>query len=409
MNLLFISQYFPPETGAGATRTEAMVKYLVKRGWDIEVISELPNYPTGKIYSDYNSVCHQSESWHGALIHRVWVWANPRSNTIQQLGIFTTYLISAILFALRKPRKYDVVYATSPPIFAAIAGAIIAKFLGSKFVLEVRDIWPDAAVDAGKIEKNSLFFKIGRHIEHWLYKTADLIIPVTKCSESIIKKRSNGTPTQVIPNGVDLENFSRVSDPIKEVDEEYDPNKFRVGYVGSLGVIHDLHTFVEAAKICEDDPQIEFIIVGDGGSRSKLEKAIELFDPQNLTWVGLKEHSKVPAYISSFDIAINPVYDAEIFESIVTVKFFEYMACGVPVITLGRGLLKEEGDRSGAAITLEPENAQILAQAIKDLKADPEKRQKMAQNARAFIQQNYSRKEAAETLSKSLKKLIDKT
>lgn len=402
--LLYISQYFYPETGAGATRSKAMVKYLSELGWDIEVISELPNYPTGKIHPDYRQKFVQSETIYNSLVHRVWVWANPRRNIFEQLGIFGSFLITSILFALFKlPKKeFDIIYATSPPIFAGLTGALISKISGAKFVLEVRDIWPDAAVDAGKIEKNSFYYRVGKFMERMIYNMADKIIPVTKHSKEIINTRGGEGKATVIYNGVDLEHFYRRKQPQEEIDEPYDPHKFRVGYVGSLGVIHDLQTFVKAAKLLEDDPDYEFVIVGDGGARNKLEQCLEELKPGNITWVGLKSHSKVPAYISSFDIAVNPVYNAKIFESIITVKFYEYLACEVPVISLANGLLKEEGDKSQAVITIEPENAEKLAETITYLKSNKELLEHMQKKASSYIGNTYSRKEQAKRLSNLL-------
>ena len=407
--ILYISQYFPPETGAGATRSEAMVKYLSELGWDIEVLSELPNYPTGKVHKGYKNKLVQSEKMYGSWVYRVWVWANPRRNIIQQLGIFGSFLVMSLLYAACRLRDkdYDIVYATSPPIFAGIAGALIAKFSKSKFVLEVRDIWPDAAVDAGKIEEDSTYYRIGQRIESWLYKRADLIIPVTEKAEDIITKRGGKHKTQVIHNGVDLDHFYHRNNPESEIDESYDKNKFRVGYVGSLGVIHDIQTFVKAAKLCEeDDDDIEFVIVGDGGSRQNLEDSLAQLNPKNLTWVGLKKHSKVPAYISSFDVAINPVYDAKIFKSIVTVKFYEYLACEVPVISMANGLHEIEGNKSKAAITLPPEHPELLAQKLKELKENGDILKEYRKHARPYIESQYSRSELAEKTSNILKNLI---
>jgi len=400
-NILYISQYFPPETGAGATRSEAMVKYLSKLGWNIDVISELPNYPTGTIHPDYCQKFAQSETMYNSVIHRVWVWANPRRNIVEQLGIFGSFLVTSVLFALLKlPRKkYDIIYATSPPIFAGLTGAIISKISGAKFVLEVRDIWPDAAVDAGKIEKNSFYYRAGQRIEQMLYKMADKIIPVTERSEEIISNRGGKGKTDVIYNGVDLEHFYQRKHPGNEIDEPYDPTQFRIGYVGSLGVIHDLQTFVKAAKLLENDPEYEFIIVGDGGARNKLVHCLEELKPENVTWVGLKNHSKVPAYISSFNVAVNPVYNAKIFESIITVKFYEYLACQVPVISLANGLLKEEGNNSGAVITIEPENPEKLAETIRYLKSNRDVLEAMRKQTLSYIGKTYSREEQAKKLS----------
>lgn len=403
--ILYISQYFPPETGAGATRSEAMVKFLKESGWDIEVISELPNYPTGNIYPGYRNVFHQQDKIHSVKINRVWVWANSRRSLREQIGIFSTFLFSSVAFALRNKQDVELVYASSPPIFAGLAGALIARILKAKFVLEIRDIWPDAAVDVGQITTSSSFYHIGHRIERWLYNKADVIIPVTHRSKEIIQSRVINTPIEVVSNGVDLSHFRRIEHPEKVIDETYDSSKFRVGYVGSLGVIHDMETFVKAAKICEEDERIEFVIIGDGRSRYKLEEAIKKINPKNLTWLGLKEHSKIPAYISTFDIAVNPVHKGKIFESIMTVKFYEYLACEVPVISLANGLMSEEGDKSGAAITIDPGNFQKLALVIKELKEQPEKLSKMSKLGRSYILNNYSRKVLAEKLSSILSKI----
>jgi glycosyltransferase involved in cell wall biosynthesis len=401
MKLLFISQYFPPETGAGSARADAMVKYLGRLGWEIDVICEIPNYPTGVTPKKYNGLYHITENRHQAKVHRVWVWANPRQSLVQQLGIFGTFLSSSIIFALKNPKNYDAVYATSPPIFVGIAGVIISKMLKTRFVIEVRDIWPDAASDEGHIDESSFFYKMGRKIESWIYKNADLIIPVTHRSEEIILQRVNHNQSCVIHNGVDLERFKVTSHHSDKKE-----NKFRVGYVGSLGVAHDLETVVKAAKLLESDPEIEFVLVGDGRNHEKLTKFLDEYKPNNLDWLGEKPHDEIPGYISGFDVGLNPIYDSEIYQTVISVKFFEYLACGIPVISMARGLQKDIGDKSGAAVTVEPENAEKLADAIRELKNDREKLRVMSANARPFVQQQFSREVMAEKLSDRLKELI---
>ena len=198
--------------------------------------------------------------------------------------------------------------------------------------------------------------------------------------------------------------FKKKTCPEAGMDEPYDSSKFRVGYVGSLGVIHDLRTFVEAAKLCEEDPDIQFVIVGDGGRNNQLKEILDEFKPENLDWLGLKKHEQVPYYISSFDVAVNPINPSQSFESIVTVKFYEYLACGVPVITCGKGLMKEIGDKSGAAITVEPKNPEQLAQKIREIKDDQQIKEKLAGSGRRFVNSKYSRKRLAKDLSAELKK-----
>ncbi len=381
-----------------------MSQYLSSDGWNVDVVCEKPNYPTGVTDDNYkDGWSHVEKKNENLTVHRIWSIANQRKNVIQQLLFFISFMISSFFYVLSNPKRYDIIYATSPPIFVGITGCLLSKILGGKFVYEVRDIWPDSAVNQIELENESLFIKTGKKIERWIYRNANLIIPVTPSAEKIIRERCNGTPTSVISNGVDLDIFNKKENPYCMMDEDYNQSKFRVGYVGSLGVIHDLKTFVEAAKLCEDDPEIQFVIVGDGGRNNRLQDIIKEFELGNLDWVGLKKYEQIPYYISSFDIALNPINPSIAFESIVTVKFYEYLACGVPVITSGRGLMKEIGDESGAAITVEPNNARELANAILRLKGDKLLLNKLSGRGRMFINDRFSRLKLASKLSKQLK------
>lgn len=405
MKILYITQYYPPEVGAGAVRSNIMSRYLSEDGWEVDVVCERPNYPTGILPDEYKSEwCYEEKVNKNLTVHRIWAIANQRKNVWEQMLFFVSFMLSSFFYVLANPKNYDIVYVTSPPIFAAISGYLLSKILKAKFVFEVRDIWPDSAVNQIDLQNESFFIRIGKQIENWLYHKAELIVPVTSAAEKIIKTRSNGTPTSVIPNGVDTDLFQRKINPQEGMDEIFDPKKFRVGYIGSLGVIHDLRTFIKAAKLCENDPEIEFVIVGDSGRNNKLQQILDEFNTGNVTWVGLKKHEQIPYYISSFDIAVNPVNPSKAFESIVTVKFYEYLACEVPVITCGKGLLKVIGDQSGAAITVEPNNPKELADAIERLKNDQHQKSTLSKNGRPFVNDKYSRQRLANNLSDCLKK-----
>lgn len=408
MNLLYLSQYYPPEIGAGAVRSKYISTFLANDSWNVDVVCEKPNYPNGILREAYINKWSYKEEVHEKLtIHRVWSAVNKRRNFFEQLWFYVSFTVSAFLYVLNHPKKYDLIYVSSPPIFIGITGVLLRKIIGSKFVFEVRDIWPDAILTQKSIKGSLLSYSFGQKLEKWIYSNADLIITVTESAEKIIKKRSGSTPVITIPNGVDIQLFNRKDQPEKTIDEFYDIQKFRVGYIGSLGFIHDLKTFVKAAKLCEDDPSIHFTIIGDGGRKNQLNDLIQNLSPNNLEWLGLKNHEKIPYYISSFDLAINPIVQSKAFESIITVKFYEYLACGTPVITCGNGSIEKIGNRSEAAITIEPENAELLAKTIKDLKSRPETLAKMSINGISFIRKNYSRETSSQKLSNELKILIE--
>lgn len=401
MKLLLLTQYFPPETGAGATRNASMARFLKQQGWDIEIVCEQPNYPMGVLLKGYQNRFYQYEEYDGMPVHRLWVWLTRRKDTVGQLLFFLSFMVSSAWYFLLNPGRYDVIYVSSPPIFPALSGWLAAKLFNAKIVLEVRDIWPDAAVDIGKFEKRSWLFYLGHKLEKWLYRHVDLIVPVTEHSERIIQKRCVSTPTEVIHNGIDPEHF------VHHI-KKHNNSVFTVGYVGSFGVIHDLETLVRAAKYCEEDPEIQFIVVGDGGRHYEFKRLINNYQPKNLIWEGLIPHEQVPEKISSFDLALNPVFPSRSFESIITVKFYEYLASSTPVISTAKGLMEIIGDKSSACITVAPQDPEAIKEKVMYFKNHPEELDEMGKAGRTFVINNFSRKKMADKLSDTLKQLIRK-
>ncbi len=377
-----------------------MTRALHASGLDVHVISEYPNYPLGVPFQGYDHPSSFQEKRYGVSVTRTWVSMNRRRNLWEQMTFYSTFMISSLVTVIGSNRQYDLVIATSPPIFGAISAALISKWFRCPFVLEVRDLWPDSAVKKELYSKNSWFIKVGQKVESWLYRQSDHVIAVTDVAEKIIQSKSGHQRTSVIWNGVNTELFNRVPPLQWPEDAKKEDHVFRVGYVGSLGQIHDIESFIKAAKAVEHDPSIEFMIVGDGGQQDQLQKLFETIQPNNVRWVGLKPHEEVPAYMSSFDLAVNPIHDSEAFRSIITVKFYEYLACEVPVICLASGVQETMAKKSAAAIVHAPGDWKSLANDILRLKKDHKALQKLQSNARPFVDAHYSRSaQAAEMVN----------
>jgi glycosyltransferase involved in cell wall biosynthesis len=407
MKILYITQYFPPETGAGATRAQAISRHFAARGWQVDVLCEFPNYPTGCIDDFYAGKWHYSHEKDGIHIQQVWVYATARENMKQQLLMFGSFVLSSLWQLIRHPRQYDLIYVSSPPISAALTGALFSRFSGIPWAFEVRDLWPDAGLGSGTFQSKTIFYRFSKALERWLYKSAALTVPVTDAAAEIVQQTQPAASTYVVNNGVDETHFRPDKPPAAPAAELHKAEGvFRVGYVGSIGIIHDFEVVVKAAVACGQDPDIEFMIVGDGSQRHKLEALIERYQPRNLRWVGLKPHEHIPDYINTFDVGLNPVRKVIAFESIVTVKFYEYLACSVPVITLGSGTLADIGARSKAAITLPPGDAPRLAETIQQLKAEPERLGQLKQAARPFVKAHFSRSALSERLANRLEALV---
>ncbi len=399
-NLLFVSQYFPPEIGAGAVRAQAIVKHLSKQGWNIDVLTETANYPLGEPFEQ----TEDHELPENVTISRVWVWMNRRETTFKKLIFFFSFAISSFFHILQKPFKYDVILVSSPPIFYAFSSVIASKILRVPVIVEIRDLWPDAAFQNDQSHE-SVWYKVGKKLEKSLYRSADHVVAVTESSANLIR-RTTTTPVTVIENGVDTDTFKPIPADQLQLDEPLTPGRFRVGFIGSLGIVHDFRTLVQAAKICEKDADIEFLIIGDGSKHHEFHEMLEQYTPENLKWFGLKQHEKVPHYISSFDVGINPIVDAPVFESIVTVKFFEFLACGTPVISAGRGAIEDISSRCEAAVIVPPGDPEALAEAIIRMKNHQNGLPELREVAQKFIGQNYDRNKLNGKYEGVLAKLI---
>ena len=402
VRLLYISQYYPPEVGAGSVRAEVMVRVLSEMGFDVDVLSEIPNYPIGELYKGYHSQWKSIEESEHGTVTRLWVKINQRQTIWQQIVFFSSFMGSSLLHLISDTKQYDVIFVSSPPIFVSITAALMSKLKGAKFVLEVRDLWPDSAIKNNLFEQKSWFIRVGRALERWLYKTADLVVAVTDESARIIEQKSGKKNTAVVYNGVDTELFQPIPSSKIQIEEKKEKGKFRVGYVGSLGLIHDMQTVIEAAKLCESNPAIEFMIVGDGVKRNEMLSYMDSIQPNNVNWVGMKSHHEIPHYISSFDVALNPIHDTEAFKSIITVKFYEYLACEVPVISLAEGAQEKISDESGAGIICPIGDANVLADTIQSLFDNPNRLKKLKKNSRPFIEKTFSRRMQAQKLADHL-------
>src|SRR6185437_9167207 len=150
LSVLIVSQYFPPEVGATQTRMQAFAEYLSARGHDVTVICEFPNHPQGVMPPEYRGRIFEDERTNGYRIIRVWVNANEEKTQRTRVAFYLSYMTLATLVAPLAGRP-DVVLATTPPLFTGAAGAAIAGSFGAPLVLDVRDLWPAAAVSLEQI------------------------------------------------------------------------------------------------------------------------------------------------------------------------------------------------------------------------------------------------------------------
>jgi colanic acid biosynthesis glycosyl transferase WcaI len=397
MRVLYLTQYYPPTIGAGAVRSATMVRTWAKRGWDIDVVTEYPVYPMGERSSQASVNQADEELPDSVHVARLPAREYDPSSFSDKLRNQLTFLWLLLLHMLKHPRRYDLIYVSSPPIFPAFGGMILKRLLQTRLTVELRDVWPDAIAPHSPLGQSPWVYRVLKYLEKLLYNQADRIVTVTPETTRMIQPLRNGTPVSMIRNGVDDQTFAP-RESIKEVEDD----RFVVGYVGSFASQHDLETLLHAAQLCAEDPDIVFHIIGSGKREQEFRALREKYAQANINWLGLQSHEQIPRHIRQFDLAVNPIIESQATRSSVTVKFYEYLACGVPIINSAQGAAEELGEQSGAVITIKPADPQLLATTIRELKQDPEQVDRMKQSALSYFKNNwqsYSRNYQAEQLA----------
>ena len=405
MKILYITQYFHPEIGATTNRSLANIRYLSKKGHDVTVLTEIPNHPKGIIFDGYKGKMFMTESMEEFKIKRVWVFTSVKKNFVTRLLFYITFAILGSLSAIFRWGKYDIVYVTSPPLFVGMIGLVLKFFFpNTKFVLEVRDLWPDAAIEMGEL-KNKQFRNFSYSLEKSLYKKADHIVAVTKRFKTrIIEKGYSGDKISVIRNGSDL-TFKKL-EISNELKERYKTeNKFIVIYAGILGIAQNLTTILKAAERLKDD-NIFFLLVGTGPEESILKDYSESRNLTNVIFTGEIPKEKMSEYFSLADCGLIPLKNIKVFERTIPSKLFDYMSANLPIILGVKGEAKEILEKSEAGICFEPDNVEDLVDKIIYLKNNKSEMSQMKIKGRDFVKTNFDRSKLAEKLDEVFAKLF---
>ncbi|MEA3286944.1 MAG: glycosyltransferase family 4 protein [Candidatus Marinimicrobia bacterium] len=370
MKILIITQYYPPEIGAAATRWSEYAGIMTSRGHQVTVLSELPNYPSGTIAAGYPKFKYFTEESTDPLLRviRTPVWANPRKTTLQRLGFFISFMISATLRALLLP-QYDLIIVSSPPLFVGLIATFLRPFKKAKYVLDLRDIWPESAQVLGEI-KSERMLSFGRFLERMVYRSVDAFFLAVPGFRKYLAGRHPAQAAKLklnLMNGVSKTFIDLVSNRTTSNNK-----KFTVLFSGNIGLAQGLETVLEAAKsLLPTDIIIK--IIGDGAKRDALMLQAESMRLSNVTFISSMSRELLADQILSADICLVPLIKSPLFLNAIPSKMLEYMAAGKPVIVGIKGEVEKLLSDSGAGVSIDPENSSHLTEMILEYKNSPER------------------------------------
>ncbi|MEZ8310885.1 glycosyltransferase family 4 protein [Vibrio splendidus] len=331
MHILFLTDNFPPEGNAPATRTYEHAIRWVKAGHKVTVITCAPNFPEGKVFDGFKNRWYQTHDLDGINIVRVKTFITANEGFVKRILDYMSFMVTGFIAGLFQ-KKPDVIVATSPQFFCACAGWALSAIRRKPFVFELRDIWP-ASITAVGAMKDSKAIRLLEKIEMFLYKRADAIVSVTHAfKKELIERGVDGSKIEVVLNGVDLSKYEP-QDKDTELAKQYGvEGKFVAGYIGTHGMAHGLEHIVDVAEHLQSNDDIRVVFAGGGAARKKVVDLVEKKQLKNVVLIDRQPKEMMPKLWSLCDVSLVPLVNSDLFKTVIPSKIFECMGMGIPTI-----------------------------------------------------------------------------
>ena len=366
MRILFITDNFPPEVNAPASRTYEHAVRWVRAGARVTVITCAPNFPRGRLYDGYRNRLYARETWEGIDVVRVWSFIAPNKGFAKRVIDYLSFALTSFVAGLFQ--KADVIVATSPQFFTTWSAAALSLVKRKPWIFELRDIWPESISAVGAGEGRLL--RLLERIELWLYRNADRVVAVSPAfRENLARRGIDRAKVDVVTNGADLSRWAPQSAEAELRTGLGVSGKFVIGYIGTMGMAHGLD-FVLRAAARLGDPRIHFLLVGDGSEAEAHRRQAAAAGLSNVTFHPPIPKDDVPRFLAATDAALVPLRRSETFLSVIPSKIFEAAAMRRPILLGVEGQAKEIVNEHGAGLAYPPEDEDGFLAAVARISTD---------------------------------------
>ena len=401
MRILFLTDNFPPEVNAPATRTFEHCQEWIKKGHQITVITCAPNFPHGKLYNGYKNKLYQCELISEIKVIRVWSYMSSNSGFAKRVIDYLSFAFMSFFIGIFQ--KHDIIIATSPQFFTTWSGWAISKIRRKPWIFELRDLWPESIKTVG-VMKQGYIINLLEKIELGLYKSCNRVVAVTDAfKNNLIARGIENNKIEVVTNGSNMELFYPRKVDISLLKSLGLEGKFVVGYIGTHGMAHNLDFIIKAIeKISDSD--VHFLFIGDGAMKSKIVKTSKELQLKNISFLDSVSKDEVPRYLSIIDISLAPLKKDDNFKTVIPSKIFESSAMQIPILLGVQGQAQEILEKYGAGVCFEPDNEKDFIEKLSALK-DISFYQK-CQDGCVKLAADYDRKKLADKMLDIIDKII---
>lgn len=410
MKILLIHQYYKESDIIGGSRFNEMTRVWKDLGNEITVIAGDMDGQASSKKAEYknNFVTHKVQD--GIDVFRCNVSESYNSNFLGRLWGYFSFVFSSTYAGLFKVRgKYDIILVTSPPLFVGITAYILSVFKKTPFLFEIRDLWPESAIDTG-ILKNKLIIQLAYKFEKFIYKKAKLINVLTPAfyNKLIDEKGIEKSKLIEIPNAADFEMSDELlmNFDFKKLRKDLGwENKFVITYVGAHGVANGLHQINETAKLLKNT-NVLFVLIGNGMKKEELKIQAKQLELNNVNYLDAMPKKEVLKYVLAADMGTSVLIKNDTFKTVYSNKTFDYMSCKRPILMAIDGVSRQLVEDAQAGVFVEPENPNDFAKKIKFYMENEELRIQQGENGYNFAKENFDRNSLAIKYLTELKKIV---
>lgn len=413
MRILLIHQYYLEKEDSGGSRFNEMTRMWALAGHEITVVAGMMHANASRKYPRYQGKFFFEEQFlPGIKVHRCHVSESYNRNFAGRLwGYFSFVFFSLITALFRVNGRFDLVLVTSPPLFVGITGLVVSKLRGIPLVFEVRDLWPESAIDAGVLT-NSFLIRLAFWFEKTLYKNASLINVLTPAFQQTLINKKGIAPEKIsmIPNAADFELSEHLLTRVNKAEFRESlgwTGRFVVVYVGAHGVANQLEQILETAVLMKNT-RLLFVLIGDGMRKAHLREMAAQLNLPNVVFLDSVNKEKVYEYIIAADAGCSVLKKADTFKTIYSNKTFDYMGCQTPILMAIDGISRKLVEEAEAGLYVEPENPADFAEKLNWMMEHPEEGRKMGMNGFYYAKSHMHRSVLAEKYLDRLKGILKK-
>lgn len=402
--ILLIHQAFASPSDGGGTRHYEFGQRVLSRGHTFTVVASDLSYLSGASVFERHGL-YTEQSIDGLRVLRAYAYPALHRSFIWRVFSFFTFLGSSFLTAM-KSGPVDLVMGTSPPIFQAFSAWAVALLRRRPFLLEVRDLWPEFAIDMGVL-KNPLLIWLSRRLESFLYaRAAHILVNSPAYRDYLIRNHVAPLKVSLISNGVDPAMFNPESHGERIRQKWGLGGKFVVSYAGAIGMANDLATVIRAADRLRDSRDIVFFLAGDGKERANVEADAMRRGLKNVIFTGTLSKPDIAEVMAASDACVAILKDIPMFRTTFPNKVFDYMAAGRPTLLAIDGVIRKVIEASGSGIFVPPGDETTLADATLKLAANRSEAQAMGLRGREYVTKHFNRDHQAAEFVSLLEKVV---